>query len=249
MRGNQKRCVLLFLIMIIMLPFLSADTQNLNNQYTLLVSSNSSNCNLSYIQYPDSSISIMDLAMTKNGQIFNLLINSNNFTQIGQTCYFYTCDTVNSKCNQVTPYGINFNLQVVIIYILFLSICLWLIYLSGLLISNNSMENDKIDHAKSYALSKENKFQFYLEILKRKLWIVGLFGVYLFALLFVTLSTQLIYGLGLTDLYLIFSNLSILMMYGAIPLVIFCIGYIIIHFYTSITESLRYQYGSIGGRK
>jgi hypothetical protein len=79
--------------------------------FDLIVSSNNATqCNWTYIQYPDGSKINYNKVMTKIGNDFNYTINSNNFTQLGSNCMGISCyDGVNyetgSVCREVTPSG------------------------------------------------------------------------------------------------------------------------------------------------
>ena len=50
-------------------------------------------------------------------------------------------------------------------------------------------------------MKKRHEFLYYISILKKKFWIIGVFGVYLSLLIFTALLDQLIYNLGLNDLH------------------------------------------------
>jgi hypothetical protein len=143
----------------------------------------------------------------------------------------------------VTPSGGNFDGVAISVYIFFLLICLIITYYSSNLIIKNRLSNDKITNQQLYEIHKKRELDFYIKILKRKLWIVGVFGVYLSFLVFVALLNQLVYNLGLSDLNEILNNLFIILAWGLIPFVLFWLGYIVIYFYKSTEEILKFQFG------
>jgi len=85
--------------------------QKQNTDFNLVISSNNASaCNLSYIQYPDGSQMITNLAMIKSGNTFYINITSGNYSQLGSICHGITCtDGVNTEtgsvCREVTTAG------------------------------------------------------------------------------------------------------------------------------------------------
>lgn len=110
MKLNIILSCLLFVCLISLSSAYAQHTQN--TSYTLIVTSNNATeCNLSYIQYPDDTITIFDLALTKNGNSFYITIDSGNYTMQGDLCHGIVCTdgaTIESgtDCQTITPDGV-----------------------------------------------------------------------------------------------------------------------------------------------
>jgi uncharacterized membrane protein len=115
------------------------------------------------------------------------------------------------------------------------------------LIKNNTFEKDRLDYAKMYEDKKKNEASFYLNLIKRKFWIVGAFGIYLSVMFLTALLSQLTYNLALDELSAMLSPAMQIMGWGLIPFVLFWIVYIILFFFKSISETVKYQFGSVRG--
>lgn len=221
--------------------------------YTLVFSAdNATGCNFAYIQYADNSISnFVNAPITQNGQMFTYNVAGGNFSKLGNTCMFYTCTnplaTPNTAsgntCVFVTQNGSVISLVQVSIYIVFLLVILSLLYLSVRLIYNNPYAKDEIKPSEQYNNHKNNRFLFYLNLLKKKFWMIGVFGIYLSLFLFTAVLNNLVYALGLTDLNLILIYVNDVLAWGSIPFVLFWFGYIIVYFFTETTKILKYQFG------
>lgn len=197
------------------------------------------------IDNPDGSTFLPMTLATPLGQgLFNYSLNIPvpGVYSIHEFCY----DTSGSNSNteniivnlsgtEVTPVNIS-------IYIFFLLISLVLTFLSVRLARANSIEHDLTDN-QMYELKKAHEFQFYIEMIRKKFWIVGVFGVYLSILLFVSILTNLVLNLNLLDIYSIISNVVIVLLWGLIPFIVFWIGYIIIYFYKQTEKVMKYQFG------
>ncbi len=252
---SMTNYLFLFLLVMALSSFASAEIlpQEQNVNYTLLFSAdNASSCNFTYIQYSDKSLSpFYNLAMNKNGQMFNIFIGEGNFTKLGITCMFYSCFDASATpqfasgntCVNVTPNGTILTSVHISIYIFFLLICLVITYLSFKITRDNSMQKDELDESQMYQLKKRNEVKFYLELMKKKLWIVGLFGIYLSLLLAVVILNQLVYNLGLGELNEILISIAQIMLWGSIPFVLFWFVYILIYFFKSTTVIMRWQLG------
>lgn len=121
--------------------------QKQNTNFELLISSNNATqCNWTYIQYPDGSQAYFNYPMTKSGTDFNYTINSGNFTRLGSTCMGITCYDgltyeTGSVCREVTPSGFIGTLGFyIILLIIIISMVLlgfsikeeWFVILAGL---------------------------------------------------------------------------------------------------------------------
>lgn len=226
--------------------------QELTNYTLTVLADNATGCNLTSIQYPDNTVSpFLNVPMSQNGQTFTYVLNGNNFTKPGNTCMFYTCTdpfatpTVasGSTCVIASASGQLISTVQVSVYIFFLLFCLTLTYLSVRLIYNNPYAQDKLTAQQQYALKERDNFNFYLHLMRKKFWIVGVFGVYLSFFLFTTILNNLVLNLGLQELNILLIYLNNVLAWGLIPFVLFWFGYILIYFYKTTEETLKYQFG------
>lgn len=125
---NKLYLGIIFLVLIISVTSVSAYTSHKQNtNFDLVVqSNNATTCNVTYIQFPDGVNLIINKVMTKTGNTFNYTLNSNNFTQLGDSCIGVSCSDgtiqeTGSICRSITPSGSNnilgfFILIIVVIY-------------------------------------------------------------------------------------------------------------------------------------
>lgn len=265
MRGIKKegKLILAFIILLVLLEFVSAsDVQTLGkvkiNDSILL----KQNCvNVTYVNITSISVvGIQNAEMIPKQQNMTLVYNGyqtllfSNNTLLGQYIVTGTCDENGdvkswSYDYEVTPTGTIISSVQIVIYIFFLLICITITIFSSLLFHKNRMSKDTMDGKEMYELKKRNEVKFYGQLMKKKMWIVGLFGIYLSLLLFIAILGQLLYNIGLQDLFNITFNFVYIMAWGAIPFSIFWIAWLIISFWTSTVEIMRYQFGSIGGHQ
>lgn len=197
---------------------------------------------------PDGSLLVNNGQMTYSGAAyFSYPLNSSQTHNLGEYSASAVCSSINNvNANweyQVTPTGKVFSKEMVTVYIFFLIVCLIITFLSARLTINNPMQKDELNQSEMYNLKKRNEIKFYLSLLKKKMWIIGVFGIYLSILAFTGLLGQLFYSLGITELVTIAINASQILAWGLIPFIIFWIAYLIIFFYTSTAETLKYQFG------
>ena len=202
--------------------------------------------NITSIFTPNSTVISIDSSMIQNGTTFNYIFC--NTTELGeyQVNGIGDLNGVNTIWNynfEITPNGFTLSLGQIFVYSLFLILCLALVFLSSKLISNSPPSKDPLINSKLYEMKKRNEFLYYVSVLKSKMWIAGLFGIYLSMLLFLVLSNQLVYNLGFSDLNEILKNIVIIATWGLIPFGVFWIGYTIIVFYKTTERIMRYQFG------
>lgn len=202
---------------------------------------------LTSIQYPDNTIEFYNINMTKLGTDYNYtfcntsLLGTYLYKVVGDPLSVLKSQTVSFE---ITNSGRNFELGDILTYSFFLLICLVLIFLSTTLIVSKTKQKEKVNNQALYQTKKRNEFKYYVELLKSKLWIVGLFGVYLSLILFIGLANQLVYNLGFMDLNTILTNFFIVIAWGLIPFILFWLCYIIITFYKTTEEVMKYQFGN-----
>lgn len=206
-----------------------------------------------------TSINITKISIPSVGNSYNIIpmSTSNNINY-----YYNFCNTsyigkyVVTTCGNgdgiitcmdygfwVKPNGEDFTSVEISIYIFFLLLCLLIIFFSVRLINNNTVEKDQVEEYKLYEIRKRNEFTYLLKVLKKKTWIIGVFGIYLSLLLFFTILNQLVFNLGLDDLNEIIKYIVLLLSWGLIPFVLFWIVYTIIFVYTTTKNVLKYQFG------
>jgi len=109
----MKKLIILLLIISLIPLALAQDylPHKQNTDFDLIISSNNgTQCNWTYIQYPDGTKISYNLNMTKIGTEFNYTIDKNNFTQLGSNCMGITCFDgseyeTGSVCREITPNG------------------------------------------------------------------------------------------------------------------------------------------------
>lgn len=143
----------------------------------------------------------------------------------------------------VTPAGTTLNTVQISIYIFSLILCLVLVYGSVRIFKTNKMSKS-LTGQESYQLKKRNEFLYYMSVLKKQLWTVGIFGVYLSCFIFVSILTQLVYNLGLSDLNEIFRYITLFFAWGFIPFILFWFGWLAFTIYKSTVDIFKYQFGS-----
>lgn len=149
----------------------------------------------------------------------------------------------------VTPTGNVISTVEISIYIFFFLVCLIITFFSFRLTKSNGITKDVLKGKDAYELKKRNELLFYVNVLKQKLWIAGIFGIYFSLLIFNILLYQLVYNLGLDDLHNFLRYSSLILLWGSVPLVLFFLAYLILVFANSTKEALKWQFGNIGGRK
>jgi hypothetical protein len=205
-------------------------------------------CTISSVTYPDATIIVSDEVMTKRTSDFNYTLLPNQTTELGTYTvkgYCYAGTLVNPFIYELTVANSSreFSLGDILVYSFFLLFCLLVLYFSSRLVMDNSLSKDPLMNSKLYEVKKTNEFLYYVNILKTKLWVVGIFGIYLSLLLFLVLLNQLVYNLGFMDLNTILQPIILIISWGLVPFVIFWIGYLIITFYLTTTKVMEYQFG------
>lgn len=255
---NLKIC-LLFLI-ILNLSFVFAEQQSLGiikqNDCVRLIQTcpSCTAITLSSVIYPNKAVSQTSILMSTSDS-FEWIYNYCNTSVLGQ--YIVNghgdvdgIDTSFAYDFFVTPTGEIINGMTTGTSIFFLLICLGLIFFSVWLIIKNPMTEDIMSNQQLYETKKHSEFLYLVNMVKQKMWIVGVFLLYISLLIFVGILNQLVYSLGLTDLNNMLTILSIIMGWGLIPFILFWMVYVIIVFYLKTKDIMAYELGNIvGGRK
>lgn len=255
---NLKIC-LLFLI-ILNLSFVFAEQQGLGiikqNDCVRLIQTcpSCTAITLSSVIYPNKAVSQTSILMSTSDS-FEWIYNYCNTSVLGQ--YIVNghgdvdgIDTSFAYDFFVTPTGEVINGMTTGTSIFFLLICLGLIFFSVWLIIKNPMTEDIMSNQQLYETKKHSEFLYLVNMVKQKMWIVGVFLLYISLLIFVGILNQLVYSLGLTDLNNMLTILSIIMGWGLIPFILFWMVYVIIVFYLKTKDIMAYEFGNIvGGRK
>lgn len=203
-------------------------------------------------QYPGTGQLFIDhKQMTYNPSYYNYTLNSTAI--YGEYPSSISCSntTISGKIDFIfiiNPRGEEITTPYIIVYIFFLLVCIALIIFSFRLTKKNPIEKD-LNNSQLYEMKKSHEFKFYVELFKKKMWIVGVFGIYLSILIFSSLLDQLLFSIGTIEIVNLLNPFIQILMWGLIPFVLFWIGYIIIYFWKSSTEIMRYQFGNIGGNR
>jgi hypothetical protein len=198
------------------------------------------------IYYPNGTYLVNNKQTTAQGSgSFNYTTTfpSSGIYKVKMFCTNTTYSYSNEGNYIITPTGTTIDLTYISVYLFFLFICLVLTFFSFKLFNNNKFTNDKTNSKELYARKKENEFMFYIELLKKKLWIVGIFGIYLSILLFLALLDQLMINLGVSELNNILNITVIILSWGLIPFTLFWFIWLIFTIYHSTTEILKHEYG------
>lgn len=112
---NKIFGVITFTLFLLVLTSISAQNflpHKIDTNLNLIISSNNATaCNVTYIQYPDASMILVNLNMTKTQNDFNYSIASGNFSSLGNICIGITCtdgstNEQGSVCRSITPNGV-----------------------------------------------------------------------------------------------------------------------------------------------
>ena len=206
----------------------------------------SSYANISNVFYPNSTIASSNIAMIGSNNYYKY-----NFTKtqgIGTYKVVGYCDEAGIYTQwiyqfTITPNGTEITLGQTIIYSFFLLLIIGLLVYSFRITINNPAKNDKISVSQQYELSKSNKFLFYWSLIKKKMWIVGVFGIYLSTFLFFAIATELSYNLGLESFSSIFKEVFMIIAWCGIPFTIFWLVWLILYLAKGSEEMLKYVYG------
>lgn len=183
-----------------------------------------------------------------DGFDYEFNVSGGNFSSLG----IYN---VNVQCNnsfsggfedipfEVTPTQSDISGEMVAVYILFLLICIAITVFSVMLTIRNPMQNDEMVETKLYETKKRSNLKFYLELMKKKLWIVGLFGIYISILLFVSFLGQLTFAIGMSELTGLIRIIFYIMAWGLIPFGLFWFVYFVLYFSKSTVDIMKYEYG------
>lgn len=136
-------------------------------------------------------------------------------------------------------------LSFILLHLFLLLFCLGMIYLSAKLYMKNPPEDDEV---KLLRTKQRNGFMYYVELMKKKFYIVGSFGVYLFLLLFVVILNQIFFNIGLNELNELVKYTIIILSWGLIPFTLFWCVYVLWSFYRTTEKILRHQFGGFGRR-
>lgn len=260
---NQKRnfykkkttfLILMSFVFILFLNFSSAQYYQQNTKFNFQIpvsyltnSTIPTNVSLS-IFYPNGSSFLINKEMIKSSDSsFSYTIQ--NISELG----VYSWTTTNKISTQksysqgtftITPIQNPYTPIQVVFFMLSIFLCIGLAFVSYKLIKNTP-KNSILDFKSLYKTRKKNEATFYLNLIKSKLWILGVFGVYLSIFVAVAIFDQAVFGIGLTGLYSISSNLFIVLAWGLVPFVIFWIVYMILFFVSSVKNTLAWQYGDL----
>jgi hypothetical protein len=245
----MKKNVIFFIFLILIItPLFSSYQESLgivkqNDNINLIQTCyGASSGNVTRIIYPDKTFAVnSNKVMTKIGDNFNWTFS--NTSQLGQYLVYGICDSQVWQYDfEVTPDGTKLTGYSISFYIFILIILATLIYLS---FHYSLPDMEKPNEYELYTKSSGNKFVFFMKVLGNKLYIFGIFGIYIFALLFMVFFSKIVFLLNITEFYEISKVTLLLLSWGLIPFVLFWGGYLILVFYNATEKILHYQFGGI----
>lgn len=255
--------LLIFLLALTFIPLIAAQDQLIfpaQKEYQLFLdcSYNETYCPSSYdcnltISYPNTSILVNNKLMGENyypkyNYSMPALMTLGTYSGRQVCCGAAGCSDYDFNF-KVTANGTETNLITGLVYLFFLTLVGILLYASGYLTVKNPMANDSLSDNDRYELYKNKKMQFYLNLIKKKLWIVGVFGVYLSLFLFTAILGTLLINLNSLDLYPLLDSINQILAWGAIPFIIFWFVYILFTFFNSVTDIVRHQFGGFKNKQ
>lgn len=203
--------------------------------------------NITLVLYPNSTQALGQVQMSQDGTSFNYTFCDtstlgsylvNGIGDLGGVNTIWNYDFLITSTSKV------FSLGDIIVYILFLLICLTITFFSFRLTINNPMQKDEMTDDKLYDMKKRSEVKFYMALLKKKMWIVGAFGIYLSILAFIALFSQLTFSLGIVELTNILLTTIQILAWGLIPFALFWLVYVILFFANTMLEIGKHQYGN-----
>lgn len=209
--------------------------------------------NLSSVQLPDKTYALQgEYAMQKTGTSYNYTFC--NTVQLGTYLVDGHGDIGGVDTGwggyvfEVTSSGFTIGVGQSLIYILFLLICVLMIGLSVRVIYKYPFEEDKLKPSQEYELKQRDNLAYYTLLLKRKFWLVGMFGIYIFTFLFTSILNSVALNFNLLDLNILLITVNNVLAWGWVPLVLFAIIYLLVFFYKSVESIMHYEFGG-GGRE
>jgi len=243
-----KKLVIIAFVLILLTSFVSANLGSYpqNDCVSIKVLSN---CSVSITQIESNLHTwTINAPMTLlGGQTYNYsFCNTSDLGQYKYSWYGDCLDCSGGLCGNdfwITTTGEQFSLGTILTYIFFLLVCLTILVFSYKLATDNPIEKDTLSDAQLYETHKKSEVKFYIELLKKKMWIVGVFGVYLSLLGFLALLNQLVFRLGITELYYILNNTLVVLGWLLVPFILFWMVYIIIYLWKTTEAILKRQLG------
>lgn len=252
MQNSKKLGIGILLVLgIFLLTYVSATDSSQGtwkyNQLNTFVQpcSNANYITLDAIKTPTKTI-IINENMTKVSS--GTFVYNHTPTELGRYDFVGTsdgCEGSFATYLMVTNDSQTMTLPFILLYIFLLLFCIGMIYLSGKLYMKNPPEDDE---AKLFRMKQKNGFMYYIELMKKKFYIIGSFGVYLFLLLFVVILNQVFFSVGLNELNELVKYAIIILSWGLIPFTLFWCVYVLWSFYRSTEKILKHQFGGFGRR-
>ncbi len=213
---NTRKIYITLILGMFLISMASAYSPHaLNTDWNVVINSNNAtNCNVSFIQYPDHTINYLNGNMIKNGNSFNYTILSGNFTYQGNVCVGIECTDgtnteVGSSCIIVTYNGKEVTSAQSTIYLGLLAILIFILVVTFWVMGYLPASNTQDEQGRILSIS-------YLKYFRLVLW---LFAYFLFiAIIF--LSSNLAFAYLGEQLFanLLFNIFRILL--GITPLLI-----------------------------
>jgi len=174
----MKKYLILFLIILLIIPLVSAldypkHKQNVTLQFAI-TSNNATECNLTTINAPGSIIAINQIG-TRNFQTFNFTIEGANYSEFGVYCHNLECSDgstviTGNKCYEVNYFGKELTSSQSTIYLGLLGILILTLFVTFFSIGHLPDSNTKDEEGRILSIS-------YLKHFRLVLWLVSYFLV------------------------------------------------------------------------
>jgi|LSQX01.1.fsa_nt_gb hypothetical protein len=232
------------LVCVILISFASAWIHKQNEDLEFSIGSLSDRCLISSINTPSKSITLNSEGID-DGHSFNFKIGGGNYSELGEYCHIIYCEKdeefdFQNICFEVTPDGQIITLPVMFFYLFILSL---LIGLTTLFFRYSAPKMSETNEYNLYIKSNKNRFLFYVNLLKNKLYIFGILGAYVSLWMMTVFFTKMVISLNVVEFVEISKVSLILISWASIPFALFWIGYIIMTFYRGTERVLKYQFG------
>jgi len=226
----MKKCLILFTILFLIFPLVSALDYPTHKQDTDLefsiTSNNATGCNLTSINAPGSLI-IINQPGTKSSQTFNFTIAGGNYSEFGSYCHNIECydgiKTVSgNECYEINYFGKELKESQSTVYLGLLGILIFTLFATFFGMKFLPASNTQDEQGRILSIS-------YLKYFRLPLW---LFAYFLFtAILY--LSSNIAYAFLSEQLFakILFALFTLLMIFSPIIVIVLVISFFVKFFH------------------
>ena len=173
----MKKCLILIIIALLILPLVSALDYPKHKQDTELqfsiTSNNATQCNLTTINAPAGEVITINQIGTRSSQTFNFTVGDGNYSEFGSYCHNIECSdgstTISGdKCYEVNYFGKELTSSQSTIYIGLLGILIFTLFITFMGMNHLPSSNEKDEYGRILSIS-------YLKHFRLVLWLVSYF--------------------------------------------------------------------------